>query len=130
MAVTISREGAVPAYQQIAADLRAAIADGRYPVGSRLPVERELARQYGVATMTVRHGIDVLRAEGVIASQEKRGHFVTRIPSPGPGGGGGQAGEYAEVMTQLRAVRDELRWAHQRLDRLEGLAGHQDQRAP
>ena len=129
MAVTISREGAVPAYQQIAADLRAAIADGRYPVGSRLPVERELARQYGVAAMTVRHGIDVLRAEGVIASQEKRGHFVTRAPGPGPGTEGGQAGEYAEVMTQLRAVRDELRRAHQRLDRLEGLAGNPDQRA-
>lgn len=128
MPVTISRDGAVPAYQQIAGDLRAAITGGRYPVGSRLPVERELARLYGVAAMTVRHGIDVLRAEGVIVSQEKRGHFVARVPEPGAGGG--QADRYAEVMTQLRAVRDELRQLRQRLDRLEGRAVSPDQRAP
>lgn len=118
--MTVSRDSALPAYQQIAGDLRAAIAAGRYPAGSRLPGERELARQYGVAAMTVRHGIEVLRAEGIVVSREKRGHFVARVSAAdaadGPGAG------YPEVMVALRMLREDLRQVHQRLDRLEGRA--------
>ena len=109
-----------PAYRQIADDLRAAIASGRYQVGDQLPPERELARQYGVAAMTVRHGLEVLRGEGVVVSTEKRGHFVARLP--GPGDGPGRSPEYEAFMEQLRAVREDLRQVHQRLDRLEELA--------
>lgn len=93
---------------------------GRYQVGDQLPAERELARQYGVAAMTVRHGLEVLRGEGIVASTEKRGHFVARLP--GPGDGTGQSPEYQAFMEQLRAVREDLRQVHQRLDRLEKLA--------
>lgn len=127
MSVTISRDGAVPAYLQIAEDLRAGIAAGRYPVGGRLPVERELARQYGVTAMTVRHGIDVLRAEGVIVSQEKRGHFVARLPAAGDSGR--HDAEYDDLVTEIRAVREDLRQVHRRLDRLEELAERPEDRA-
>jgi DNA-binding GntR family transcriptional regulator len=126
--VTISRDGAVPAYQQIADDLRAAITAGRYPVGERLPVERELARQYGVTAMTVRHGLDVLRAEGVIVSHEKRGHFVAKLPDAD--GGEAHSAEYFEVMAALRAVQEELRKAQFRLDRLEEIARDADRPLP
>ncbi|HBT5541306.1 GntR family transcriptional regulator, partial [Klebsiella pneumoniae] len=34
-------------YQEIGDDLRAQIAQGRYPVGSRLPPERHIAETYG-----------------------------------------------------------------------------------
>lgn len=118
MSVTISRDGAVPAYQQIADDLRAGIAQGRYSVGDRLPVERELARRYGVTAMTVRHGIAVLRAEGLIESHSKRGHFIARIPRDSPGQG--PSANFAAVMTELQAVRDELHQMRQRLDQIEG----------
>ena len=107
-------------YLQIADDLRAAIAAGRYRVGDQLPVERELARQYGVAGMTARHGLEVLRDEGVVVSTEKRGHFVARVPSPDEDSG--HSPEYQAFMEQLRAVREDLRQVHQRLDRLEELA--------
>ena len=123
--MTISRDSAVPAYQQIAADLRAAISAGQYPVGSRLPVERELARQYGVTAMTVRHGLDVLRAEGVIESLEKRGHFIARLPAAGAGAAPG--GDQAAVMAELRELREYLRRAQQRLDRLEARTQHPDE---
>jgi GntR family transcriptional regulator len=111
------------AYQQIADDLRAAIASGRYQVGDQLPAERELARQFGVAAMTIRHGLDVLRSEGLVVSTEKRGHFVARVP--GPDDDAGHSPEYQEFMEQLRAVREDLRQVHQRLDRLEELAAPQ-----
>jgi GntR family transcriptional regulator len=124
--VTISRDSAVPAYQQIAADLRAAISAGQYPVGSRLPVERELARQYGVTAMTVRHGLDVLRAEGVIESREKRGHFIASLPAAGAGAAPDrdQDGDQAAVMAELRELREDLRRVQQRLDRLEARTQH------
>ncbi len=32
--------------------------------------------------MTVRHGLEVLRGEGVVVSTEKRGRFVARRPGP------------------------------------------------
>ena len=118
MTVTISRDGAVPAYQQIADDLRAEIAHGRYSVGDRLPVERELARRYGVTAMTVRHGIAVLRSEGVIESHNKRGHFVAKVPGDSPSHG--RSSDLAAVMAELQAARHELRQVRQRLDRLEG----------
>jgi DNA-binding GntR family transcriptional regulator len=113
-----------PAYQQIADDLRAAIASGRYQVGDQLPAERELARRYGVAAMTIRHGLDVLRDEGLVVSTEKRGHFIARLP--GPDDGVGHSPEYLAFMEQLRAVREDLRQVHQRLDRLEELASPQN----
>jgi DNA-binding GntR family transcriptional regulator len=112
-----------PAYQQIADDLRAAIASGRYQVGDQLPAERELARQYGVAAMTIRHGLDILRDNGLVVSTEKRGHFVARIP--GPDDDAGHSPEYLAFMEQLRAVREDLHQVHQRLDRLEELATSQ-----
>jgi DNA-binding GntR family transcriptional regulator len=113
-----------PAYQQIADDLRAAIASGRYQVGDQLPAERELARQYGVAAMTIRHGLDLLRGEGLVVSTEKRGHFVARVP--GPDEDAGHSPEYLAFMEQLRAIREDLRQVHQRLDRLEELAAAED----
>jgi len=126
--VTISRDGAVPAYVQIADDLRAGIVAGRYPVGDRLPVERELAKRYGVTAMTVRHGVGVLRAEGVIVSREKRGHFVARLPAAGDAGGRGEG--YQELMTAVGELREDLRQVRQRLDRLEELADRPGQQAP
>lgn len=116
-----------PAYQQIADDLRAAIASGRYRVGDQLPAERELARRYGVAAMTIRHGLDVLRDEGLVVSTEKRGHFIARLP--GRDDGVSHSPEYLAFMEQLRAVREDLRQVHQRLESLEELAtreSHED----
>jgi DNA-binding GntR family transcriptional regulator len=74
--------------------------------------------------MTIRHGLDILRGEGLVVSTEKRGHFVARIP--GPDEDAGHSPEYLAFMEQLRAVREDLRQVHQRLDRLEELASPQD----
>lgn len=57
-------------YQQIAAELRAAIDRGEYPVGSVLPSEGELVTRYGVARGTVRQAIAVLEQDGVVATRQ------------------------------------------------------------
>jgi GntR family transcriptional regulator len=63
-------------YVQLADDLAARMRDGTYPVGSRLPSEAELAEIYGVAKMTVRRALEVLRERGLIRTLHGRGSVV------------------------------------------------------
>ncbi|GAA3112859.1 GntR family transcriptional regulator [Nonomuraea salmonea] len=67
-------------YLRIAEDIRRDIASGRYAVGERLPVARELADQYGVAMMTIGNALAVLRDEGLIETRQGAGSFVSRTP--------------------------------------------------
>jgi DNA-binding FadR family transcriptional regulator len=53
-------------YRQIADQLRQLIDEGEYPVGSRLPPERELAEKLGVSRPTVREALIALDVEGRI----------------------------------------------------------------
>lgn len=68
--------GAEPIYREIARTLAAAIDEGRYPAGSRLPAETTLSRQLGVSRGTLRQALDLLRREGRIESIRARGNFV------------------------------------------------------
>jgi len=54
------------------------IAAGRYPVGSKLPAENDLARQFGVSRPVLRQALGRLRAEGLIAARQGAGNFVRR----------------------------------------------------
>src|SRR6266540_4819752 len=54
------------------------IAAGRYPVGSKLPAEIALARQFGVSRPVLRQALVRLRAEGLIAARQGAGNFVRR----------------------------------------------------
>jgi DNA-binding FadR family transcriptional regulator len=51
-------------YRQIADQLRHLLDEGEYPVGSRLPTERELAHKLGVSRPTVREALIALEVEG------------------------------------------------------------------
>lgn len=67
-----------PTRDLLRARLRDAVAD-RSP-GSRLPSERELAAEWGVARMTLRSAIDELVAEGVLERRHGAGTFVAHRP--------------------------------------------------
>ena len=69
------------AYQRIADDLRAGIADGTYPVGERLPSLQTLVRTTGTSTSTVRAAYQQLAAEGLVESLHGAGMFVTATPA-------------------------------------------------
>jgi DNA-binding GntR family transcriptional regulator len=69
-----------PAYQQIAADLRARIKAAEYNLGGRLPSNKALVTAYGVSEGTVRAALDELRAEGIVATQSTRGTYVVGMP--------------------------------------------------
>jgi GntR family transcriptional regulator len=67
-----------PAYQQIAGQLRASIGRNELRPGDQLPSERVLAAEYGVTPVTVRQGIALLKAEGLVDMRRGRGLFVRR----------------------------------------------------
>lgn len=90
-----------PAYEQIAADLRAAIKEGRLQPGDRLPTEREHAGRYGVAVGTYRQALAVLRREGWLATHRRHGTVVLRPeeePSP----------EYVELSERLGQIEQHV----------------------
>jgi DNA-binding transcriptional regulator YhcF (GntR family) len=61
---------------QVANALRAAILTKTLQPGERLPSGVELAKQYGVARMTIQNALAVLREEGLIVSRQGSGVFV------------------------------------------------------
>jgi GntR family transcriptional regulator len=65
-----------PKYQRIADTLREAIQSGEYGPGDRLPGENDLMAAHGVARMTARQALSVLRDEGVAEARKGAGVFV------------------------------------------------------
>ncbi|MFD9561551.1 GntR family transcriptional regulator [Streptomyces sp. NPDC059994] len=76
----IDREGPVPPYRQIAADLRRQIEDGTIPPGRRIPSMVELEQTYGVARDTLRKATQVLKDEGLVETVSGMGIFVVNPP--------------------------------------------------
>lgn len=72
----VDRRSGVPAFRQVAADIRGKIAAGHYAAGDQLPSERELVESYGVSRPTVRDAVNMLRSEGLVTSEHGRGVFV------------------------------------------------------
>ena len=63
-------------YRQIAEQLRAVIEAGEFAVGSRLPAERDLARQFGVSRPSVREALIALEVEGLVEVRTGSGVYV------------------------------------------------------
>ena len=74
----------LPLYEQVAADIRRAIADGEARPGERLPLAKDLATVLGVNTNTgVAPAWCVLRDEGLLEFRRGRGITVAGTPERG-----------------------------------------------
>ena len=70
-------------YRQIADQVRGLIRAGEFPVGSRLPAERDLAVQLGVSRPSVREALIALEVEGLVEVRMGSGVVViAREPAP------------------------------------------------
>jgi GntR family transcriptional regulator len=67
-------------YQRIVEDLRKEILTARRQPGERLPSEHELAEQYQTSRPTVRRAIAMLKAEGLVVTEQGKGAFVRPTP--------------------------------------------------
>ncbi len=63
-------------YQTVAAKIEALISSGKYPVGSRLPAERDLAEQFDVSRVAIREAEIALQAVGRIEIKTGSGAYV------------------------------------------------------
>jgi DNA-binding FadR family transcriptional regulator len=74
-------------YRQISEQLRGLIQRGEFPVGSRLPAERDLSVQLGVSRPSLREALIALEVEGYIEVRMGSGIYVCAPPvaaDPGP----------------------------------------------
>ncbi|MBZ4320249.1 GntR family transcriptional regulator [Streptomyces huiliensis] len=65
-------------YMQVADHIAARVGAGELPPGARLPGERDLAEEYGVAVGSVRRAVRELRERGLLVTLPAKGTFVVR----------------------------------------------------
>lgn len=82
-----NQDGPEYTYVRVANHIAARIAAGELLPGARLPAERDLAAEYGVAYLTVRRAAQVLRDRGLIVTVMGRGTYVAEQASDGDQGG-------------------------------------------
>jgi DNA-binding GntR family transcriptional regulator len=74
--MSIDPESGVPVYQQLAGILRERIAAGK--ITRRVPSEKTLMQEFGLALGTVRHAIAILRDEGIVFTTPGLGTYVAK----------------------------------------------------
>jgi len=72
--LAVDRSNPAPLHEQVAAEIRRAIADGEAGPGDRLPLARDLAAVLGVNRNTVLRALHILRDEGLL--EFRRGHGI------------------------------------------------------
>lgn len=81
--VKVNPEEPLALHDQVAAELRRAIAQGQALPGERLPPARDIADVLGVNTNTVLRAIRALRDEGLLEFRRGRGITVAGTPDQG-----------------------------------------------
>ncbi|WP_027531728.1 GntR family transcriptional regulator [Bradyrhizobium sp. WSM3983] len=95
-------------YANVAKELTEAIATGRYPVGSLLPNELELAERFSVSRSTIRAAMRELQTSGLVSRKKSAGTKVEASSPPHGGSGFVQALGSIEAVQQFgrETVRD------------------------
>src|SRR4029077_19757288 len=78
--VKVDRNDSFDLHEQVAGEIRRAIADGEAKPGERLPPAKDLAAVLGVNTNTVLRALRQLRDEGLLEFRRGRGITVTGTP--------------------------------------------------
>jgi GntR family transcriptional regulator len=104
--VKIDKKDPADLYEQVAAEIRRAIAEGEAKPGERLPPAKDLAAILEVNTNTVLRALRVLRDEGLLEFRRGRGISVAGTPERGA------------VIARARELVDFARGQGYRLDEL------------
>jgi GntR family transcriptional regulator len=92
--VNLDRAGPAALHDQVAAQIRRAIAEGEAGPGERLPLAKDIAAVLGVNKNTVLRALHVLRDEGLLEFRRGRGITVAGTPQRGA------------VLTQVRNLME------------------------
>jgi len=102
----VSKNDSMPIYEQVAAEIRRAIADGEAKPGERLPPAIDLADILGVNKNTVIRALHILRDEGLLDFTRGRGVRVVGTP------------QKSAVLTRINELLDYARQQGYRRDEL------------
>ena len=69
----------MPKYEQAYYTLMKRLKSDRYPVGSRMPTEGDLAKQFSMSRVTIRHALDKLVQDGYVESRRGSGYTVLTL---------------------------------------------------
>jgi GntR family transcriptional regulator len=81
--VKINLAASAPLFEQVAAEIRRAIAEGEAKPGERMPLAKDLAMVLDVNTNTVLRALRELRDEGLLEFRRGRGITVAGTPERG-----------------------------------------------
>ncbi|MEU0950099.1 winged helix-turn-helix domain-containing protein [Streptomyces canus] len=75
-----------PLYLRVATELLGELRDGTIAPGERLPAERRLAQHFAVSRETVRQALEILRRDGLVATDQRGSHAAlpgapVKVPS-------------------------------------------------
>lgn len=107
--VKIDRQEPTELFEQVAAEIRRAIADGEAKPGERLPPARDLAAVLDVNTNTALRALRLLRDEGLLEFRRGRGVTVSGTP------------EQSAVIVRARELVQYARRNGYRVDELIGI---------
>lgn len=104
--VKVDRSEPLPLHDQVAAEIRRAIAEGEAGPGDRLPLAKDLAAVLGVNKNTVIRALHILRDEGLLDFTRGRGVTVAGTP------------EKSAVLSRVRELIDFARIQGYRRDEI------------
>jgi GntR family transcriptional regulator len=102
----VDRSGAIDLHEQVAAEIRRAIAEGEAGPGDRIPQAKDLAAVLGVHTNTVLRALRMLRDEGLL--EVGRGRAITVAGTPERGAVVAKMKELLDLGRRNGYRRDEL----------------------
>lgn len=79
ISVSMDTGSPVPLYEQLYRHIVREITSGRLASGARLPSRRRLSQHLGISQMTVDSAYELLKAEGYLRSEARRGLFVEQL---------------------------------------------------
>lgn len=78
MEITLSSSSMTPIYEQLTAQIKSLVIDGKLAAGEALPSVRSLAAELKISALTVKKAYDRLEEEGLIVTVHGKGSFVER----------------------------------------------------
>ena len=106
VSIKVDRSDPTLLHEQVAAEIRRAIAEGEAAPGERLPPARDMAAVLGVNANTVLRALRALREEGLL--EFRRGHGVRVAGSAERGAVLARAGELLRFARRNGYRREEL----------------------
>lgn len=126
LALQLSKASGVPFYKQLKDQISELIRTGKLAAGDPLPSIRELAADHLVSVITVKKAYEELEHEGLVASRQGRGTFVSEEAKAASRDQikRGLSGDLGAVLTRALAAGlsrdDAARLCTQSLDRVFG----------